>query len=309
MVESFPYEMYLGVSHVSILSNAKAGIGWRDLRAWGAGLLLIGAGVLESPFDSFLYPPLAHVLHVHHVAPRTLGERSYGAEMLVRLVWNLLLWAGVCGVLRCSPAGFPLRDQKWYRNLGSGLSIGLLVMLLTMLGIWGVRAANVSFSGQTVGAALGNGGIWLALDLVGAFGEEILGRAVVLIVSERFLGWEGAVLVSGLMFSGLHLHNPGASWIWLLRLFFQGVLLAYAVFRTKSLWWSTGYHTGWNWISAPLFGAAGSGYLDEGHVFDFLPHGSTWITGGSVGPEGSLLAFLAVLAAFALLTARRRLIL
>ena len=50
------------------------------------------------------------------------------------------------------------------------------------------------------------------------------------------------------------------------------------------------------------FEAKCSGYLDEGHLFDFLPHGATLITGGSVGPEGSLLAFLAVLTALLLLT-------
>jgi len=77
--------------------------------------------------------------------------------------------------------------------------------------------------------------------------------------------------------------------------------LAYAVYRTGSLWWSVGYHAGWNWASAPLFGAAGSGYLDQGHLFDFLPYGSVWLTGGAVGPEGSLFAFLAVVMAFVLL--------
>lgn len=115
------------------------------------------------------------------------------------------------------------------------------------------------------------------------------------------MGVRGAVIVSGIMFSGIHLDNPGASKIWLLRLFLQGVVLAYAVFRTRSIWWSIGYHTGWNWISAPLFGAAGSGYLDEGHIFDFSPHGTPWITGGAVGPEGSLLAFAAVWTALGLL--------
>ena len=87
------------------------------------------------------------------------------------------------------------------------------------------------------------------------------------------------MLISGLMFSGLHLSNHGATRIWLLRLFLQGVLLAYAVFRTGSLWWSVGYHTGWNWVSAPFFGAVGSGYLDEGHIFKFYPRGSAWVSG------------------------------
>ena len=226
--------------------------------------------------------------------------------MLVRLLWDLLLWAGVCGLLRLSLIGFPLCDRKWLRHLFIGLATGLFVMLATMLGIWALRSASVSPSGQTFSAALGNGSWWLVLDLVGALGEEIINRAVILTTAERFLGWRGAVVASGIMFSGSHLHNPGASALWLLRLFLQGTVLAYAVYRTHSVWWSVGYHTGWNWISAPLFGAAGSGYLDQGHVFDFVPHGSTSITGGSVGPEGSLLAFVAVLTALALLTISTR---
>ncbi len=84
------------------------------------------------------------------------------------------------------------------------------------------------------------------------------------------------------------------------------MLLAYAVYRTRSFWWSIGYHAGWNWASAPLFGAAGSGYLNQGHLLDFTPTGSAWITGGAVGPEGSIFAFVAVLCACGLLFAFTR---
>ncbi len=280
--------------------------GWRDPRAWCAVLLLVISTRFEDRFENLFYHPLAHIFRIHQPPPGTLGQGSYGTQMLVRLLWDLLLWAGVCALLRRSVAGFPFHDQTWLRRLSVGLATGLVVMLATMLGIWGLGSAGVSPSAQTFTAALGNGSRWLLLDFVGALGEEIFGRAIILTTAERFLGWRGAVLVSGILFSGLHLNNPGASRIWLLRLFLQGTVLAYAVFRTRSLWWSVGYHTGWNWISAPLFGAAGSGYLDEGHIFDFLPHGSILLTGGSVGPEGSLLAFLAVLLALLLLTITTR---
>ena len=53
--------------------------------------------------------------------------------------------------------------------------------------------------------------------------------------------------------------------------------------------------------SAPLFGAAGSGYLNQGHPFEFTPRGSVSITGGAVGPEGSVYAHLAMLVALILL--------
>jgi membrane protease YdiL (CAAX protease family) len=268
--------------------------------------LVVAAFFLEDSFDSALYHPIALAFGVHRTAPNTLGRASYGIEMLVRLLWFSGLWTAVCATLGRSARNFPLRDKRLFRHLMIGLATGLAVMLATMLGIWGIGAASVSQSGHSFAASLLNGTSWLFLDLLGAFGEELYGRAVILVVTERFLGWKGAVVVSGVMFSGIHLTNPGSTWVWLLRLFLQGVVLAYAVFRTRSLWWSVGYHTGWNWVSAPLFGAAGSGYLDEGHIFDFFPHGSIWITGGSVGPEGSILAFIAVLTALGLLVCTTR---
>ncbi len=275
--------------------------GWHDPRAWCAVILVIAANYAWFPVDSTLHHALLSVLHLHQSASHTLGQASFGLEMFLRLAWDSLLWFGVCLLLCRLPQGFPITGPRPLRFVCLGLLTGLSVMLVVILAIWKLGDASVVLSGQSIFSALRNGLSWLALDALGALGEELVGRAVILVLAERFVRVRGAVVVSGIMFSWMHLSNPGASKIWLIRLFLQGVLLAYAVFRTRSIWWSVGYHTGWNWISAPLFGAAGSGYLDEGHIFDFLPHGTPWITGGAVGPEGSLLAFAAVLAAFGLL--------
>ena len=275
-----------------------------ELRSPRVGVALafvISAYFLKDPVEARMYHPLAHALSLHPSLPDALGEGTYGTLMLVRLICNGCIWVAVSAALGHSPASFPLAGKRMLRYTAIGLGTGLAVMLATIVGIWVLRCASVEPSGQTLISAVGNGFKWIVLDGVGALGEEVWGRAIVLVVAERFVGWRGAILISGLMFSGLHLSNHGATRIWLLRLFLQGALLAYAVFRTRSIWWSVGYHTGWNWVSAPFFGAAGSGYLDEGHIFDFFPHGSVWITGGSAGPEGSLLAFTAVLAAFGIL--------
>ena len=192
--------------------------GWRDPRAWCAVLLLVVGTYYEPTFDVFLYFPLAHAFHVHRHAPNTLGQGSYGTQMLIRLLWDLLLWAGICVLLRQSINGFPFRDRMASRHLLIGLATGLVVMVATLLGIWGLGSASVSFSGQPMATALANGTWWLILDFIGALDKEIVGRAVILTTAERFLGWKGAVLVSGITFSGFHLHNPGASRIWLFRL-------------------------------------------------------------------------------------------
>lgn len=274
---------------------------WRSWRPWLALLLMVAAYFLEHPVQGALYAPLRQGLHLHMISDGVMSPLPYGVLMVVRLAWNLALVTVVWTALGRPLWGFPVGDGAKWRHLALGLSIGVAVMAAAILAIIATGNAAVSIASQPLAAALLHGGAWLLFDMVGAAGEELYGRAAVLMVAERFFGWKGAVVVSGLMFIVIHVDNPGASTIWLARLGLQGMLLACAVYRTRSLWWSIGYHTGWNWASAPLFGAAGSGYLNEGHLFDFVPRGSTWITGGAVGPEGSVFAFAAVLVAAALL--------
>jgi uncharacterized protein len=284
--------------------DVSVGVG--SLRAWMALAILVLAYFIADPFELTLYHGGYHVLHLHSSAPNTLGKATFGVLMLVRLLWNGILWVALCAAMGADPVGFPIRGKRMFHYVALGFATGFAVMFLTMVTIWGVGAATVSLSRQSFLSLINNGVSWLVLDFLGALGEELYGRAIVLIVAARFLGWRGAVLVSGAMFSVIHLHNLGSTRIWLLRVFLQGAVLAYATLRTRSIWWFVGYHTGWNWVSAPLFGAAGSGYLDEGHVFDLSSHGSSWITGGAVGPEGSIFAFVAVLTALALVFATTR---
>ena len=232
-----------------------------------------------------------------------MGLLPYATLMIVRLALNLLVVAGVFAILGRRMSDFPLLGPRITRLTCVGMATGLAVMIGAILAIFATGGASAAISPQPPKLAALHGAGWLFFDYIGATGEELYGRVAVLMVAAGLLGWRGAAIVSGLMFSVLHLGNPGADWVWLTRLFMQGVLLAYAVYRTGSVWWSIGYHAGWNWASAPLFGAAGSGYLDQGHLFDFTPTGPDWLTGGTVGPEASVFAFIAVLCAFGLLAA------
>ena len=268
----------------------------------GAGaLFLVAAYFAFDPVEAAAYHPLAQLFSLHMIADGEMGLLPYGLLMLVRLALDLVVVAGVLAILSRSSTGFPLVGPRMVPLTIAGLAIGLLVMAGAIGAIVAGGDAMVAASTQTAASSMLHGTGWLAFDYLGATGEELYGRVAVLLVAQGLVGWRGAVLVSGLMFSVLHLGNPGADWLWLSRLFVQGTLLACAVYRTGSVWWSVGYHTGWNWASAPLFGAAGSGFLDQGHVLNFTPTGSRWITGGPIGPEGSIYAFVAVLCAFTLL--------
>lgn len=284
------------------------GPGWpRTLLALA---IMIAAYFLDGTVQSLMYSLLKHAGDLHMIRNGAMALIPYGVLMIVRLVWNVALVCIVWAVLGRPQGSFPLRDGCKSRHLFLGLAIGCVVMGACILAIIASGAARIAANQQSPASAIGHAAGWLVFGTIGAAGEELYGRAAVLLVAERLAGWRGAIAVSGIMFLAIHLDNPGASPIWLARLCVQGMLLAYAVYRTRSIWWSIGYHAGWNWAGAPLFGSAGSGYLNEGHWYDFTATGPDFITGGAVGPEGSVFAFVAVVAAFGLLcaaTSRHRL--
>lgn len=280
------------------LSSEKA---FASPRPWIALAFLVATYFLAQPVERLIFDPIERAADLHMFVGGEMSLSAYGALMVVRLAWNLGLVIALWYILGEQRRRFPLQDAQFASKAMVGLAIGMVVMSAAILMIVACGDGQLGAHHQSVSAATYHGAGWLLFDGVGALGEELYGRAALLLVSERFVGRTGAVIVSALMFSIVHIHNPGASPIWLARLALQGGLLAYAVYKTGSLWWSVGYHTGWNWASAPLFGAAGSGYLDEGHLLDLSPSGPDIVTGGPVGPEGSILAFVAVAAALLLL--------
>jgi hypothetical protein len=58
-------------------------------------------------------------------------------------------------------------------------------------------------------------------------------------------------------------------------------------------------HAAWDWAETYFYGVPDSGLLAQGHLLNSSFHGPDWLTGGSVGPEGSVLVFLVLLLAAA----------
>jgi hypothetical protein len=75
------------------------------------------------------------------------------------------------------------------------------------------------------------------------------------------------------------------------------VLLSLAYLRTRSLWFATGVHLGWNWVMAALldFPVSGLTFFDT-PLYDAVVRGAPWWTGGDFGPEAGLAGTLVLLA-------------
>lgn len=70
------------------------------------------------------------------------------------------------------------------------------------------------------------------------------------------------------------------------------MLFCFSLHRTGNLWYAVGLHASFDWGETFLFSVPNSGLVMQGHLSNSLLHGPKWLTGGSIGPEGSVFCFL-----------------
>ena len=112
--------------------------------------------------------------------------------------------------------------------------------------------------------------------------------------------WIASVFTSAL-FLFAHTHNAGENWLGLFQVFLAGVVFVVALWRTGSLWWGIGFHTTWDWCQSFLYGVPDSGGLMQGRLFSTHAAGNPLFSGGTEGPEGSVLCIPVFLLAIAVL--------
>jgi uncharacterized protein len=124
--------------------------------------------------------------------------------------------------------------------------------------------------------------------------------------------WQAA-WVTSTCFGFIHTGNNGENWIGIFAAGAIGFVFVVSVWVTGSAWWAIGCHAAWDWTETYFYGAIDSGFVANGHYFSVTPtplKGSGWPvlwSGGSDGPEGSLLVIATiVLMIVALLAIYRR---
>jgi hypothetical protein len=135
---------------------------------------------------------------------------------------------------------------------------------------------------------------WMLMFLMVALFEEFLLRGYSQFTLTRGLGfWPTAVVLSSL-FGLIHLWNGGEQWPGLLAAAAIGFFFCLTLRRTGSLWFAVGFHAAWDWGETFFYSVPDSGTVFPGHLLSSSFHGPKWLTGGSVGPEGSALCFVVI---------------
>jgi membrane protease YdiL (CAAX protease family) len=135
---------------------------------------------------------------------------------------------------------------------------------------------------------------WAVMFLLVGFFEEFLLRGYSQFTLTRAIGfWPSAVVLS-CMFGLIHVQNAGEQWPGLAAAAVIGFFFCLTLRRTGSLWFAVGFHMAWDWGETFFYSVPDSGTLFPGHLLKSTFHGPRWLTGGMVGPEGSVLCFVVI---------------
>jgi len=189
--------------------------------------------------------------------------------------------------------GLPLR-RAFGKSFWVGAVWGIVAITALVLAAGGI--GDFSFGSLALHGAriLKFAAFWAGFFLVVGLFEEFLLRGYPQFTLTQGIGfWPAAILLSSL-FAALHLGNSGETWVGLLAVAALGLFLCLTLRRTGTLWFAVGFHAAWDWGESFLYSVPDSGAMVTGHLLRSSFHGSRWITGGSVGPEGSVLVFVVI---------------
>ncbi len=215
---------------------------------------------------------------------------TFGAGALLALLW-------VRFVENRSLASLGLRKQAAVSRFGRGLLMGLAfnaaaVFAIYALGGYDIAALFPAFSSP---AALMMIALLLLGFIVQGSTEEILMRGWVMSAMASRFGIIIAIAVNSTIFAALHLGNEGLdhiNWIAMANIVLVGVFLSLYALRERSLLGVCGFHAAWNWLLGLGFGLEVSAMTIDSPAllvdFDNKTGAATWLTGGSFGPEGSI---------------------
>lgn len=126
--------------------------------------------------------------------------------------------------------------------------------------------------------------------LVGLFEESLL-RGYTQYTLTRGIGFWPAAFTLSCAFGLIHLRNGGEQWPGLVAAAFIGLFFCLTLERTGTLWFAVGFHAAWDWGETFFYSVPDSGTVSPGHLLSSALRGPDWLSGGSVGPEGSVLCF------------------
>lgn len=215
------------------------------------------------------------------------------SELIVFLVVLFLAWVmSKIEKRKVGVYGLPLQKSAVSTFFSAYVLWGFLPLTVLLLLL---RAAGSFYFGNFSplnGQILAWGILWLFTFLFVALFEEFFFRGYALYTLADGIGfWPGAIIMA-LVFARAHMGNSGESRIGIIGVICFALFAAATLWRTGNLWMAVGAHAGWDWGQTFFYGVNDSGFQAPGHLLNPHSQGPDWLSGGSVGPEGSVVTLI-----------------
>jgi membrane protease YdiL (CAAX protease family) len=274
------------IIHRIFLGPREIRSGWRLL----IYLVLVAALVRGFGFVNIHVAPIREWLSAQPTDVITATPQIYGECIFVLSVFIPALIMAKIEKRRFAEYGLPAAEA-FGKRFWQGVPFGFAMMSLLVAGIAVFRGYSMEGVGASGGEAVKFGILYAIGFLLVGFFEEFGFRGYLQYTLGSSIGfWPSAIILS-VLFGAAHLGNPGEARIGAVMAGCFGLLALFSLRRTGSLWFAVGMHAGFDWTETFFYGVPDSGLLAQGHFLNSAFHGSPWLTGGSVGPEGSYIVF------------------
>jgi len=241
--------------------------------------------------------------------PTDLTSSPTSYPLIVGELAELFAFAGSIYIVRrfldkrsVGSLGFKI-DKHAALDILAGIIITFMMMgsiFVVMQALGWVTFESFAWNTDSVQTVISQALVFFFLFIIVGFNEELLFRGYQLqtITSGLNLFW--GLVISSIVFGGLHLGNPNATWVSAAGIFFAGLFLAFGYICTKQLWLSIGLHIGWNFFEGVVFGFPVSGLTIYPLIHINVSGPKVW-TGGAFGPEAGLIILPALALGVALI--------
>jgi len=257
-------------------------------------------------FSAFVALGIRAALFIHLPTMRSSEMTATGALVQELITMSAALAAAaILGRLERRPFGVyglpregAFRARFWQGVVWGLAMIAAMISLIRVFG--GFSFGDLALHGSIL---WGYAALWGLVFLCVGFFEEFFFRGYTQFTMATGLGFWPAATIMSASFGALHLSNSGEGPVGALSVFVIGMFFCLTLRRTGNLWFAVGLHASFDWGETYLFSVPNSGIVAAGHLLNSSFHGPAWLTGGTVGPEGSVMAF-AVMAMSAVVFAR-----
>lgn len=268
-------------------------------RATAFGLVLVYLAVFAALLAAFVFglaaSDLAPAVRAHRLTPWQSFLREWADAVAAVLAVVIL-----AGITREPLSRFGFATKGAWRVFPTGVLAGLRLMAALVGALAVLGAYQFAGSALTPGRLLGFAGLYVLFDFGVAVFEETLFRSFILVQLSRAIGFWPSAIVTAVLFGLAHAGNLNEAPFGLAVAGLGGLVLAYAFRRTGAIWFAIGFHAALAYSEDYIFGVPDSGgNAAQGALLHASARGPLWLSGGGVGPEGSILA-LAVIALLAL---------